>query len=438
MGTVTLASGGRDVSFSSYLNGSTDESFVLKLAESNGSPRKKAEDGEIGVFGAEKYFSGGMDHHDKEMPRRGRRMSLNQNEEGFGFESFDPMIKPKIIQPRTPSLISETSNFMRSESSWVDSQSALTTSVLRNPPRNKTKMTSRKSLLASLRCKCSCSDKNSVETTDEHMITKDKSSITKEPAGPEVIHVGHRIANRRSESQRMSRESIGMQREKCFAFPLANSGNPRNSMEIFGSPILEKGHKHCLSLERRNSMLSWDWEATPRALLLEDPGISNDTAESDASSDLFEIESLSSRVTMTPFLAHQESDNNNNMMSGCVTPTTCYAPSEASIEWSVVTGTGSVADYSVMSDCDDLRPPVFISSSTSSHVKSASKEVKIPRPMTILSGCKNDKAVRVAGEEAYIRNDKAISEPRRDQYHRAAAFPPIVKDKLRTRDYTVH
>lgn len=488
MAMVTLTSGCnnfshsdnhlRDVSFSSYVNG-TDEPFVLKLAESNGSlstittspqerlylGRKKAEDGEIGVFGAEKYFNGGMDEGKpsiankirgmNETPRlanknggtneeksltasKSARRCQHQNEEGVGFEA----IKPKI-QPGTPSMISESS-FMRSESSW-DSQSALLTSVLRNPPRNKTKMTPGKSLLASLCCKCSCSDKNSVETDEyvgENRSNKgascggvDGEAITKEPikTGREPIDLVQ-INKQRSESwgkeamhhKKFNELGIGLHRENCFTLPVAKSGagnlavklqlgegegrKPRKSLEIFGSPILQKGHKS-LSLERRLTMLSW--EATPR---VEEPGINNDT-ESDASSDLFEIESLSSRVA--PFLARQESDG----MSGCITPTTCYAPSEASIEWSVVTA--SVADYSVMSDSDEQRPPSITSSKPAftsiTPTKTASKEVK-RRPPSILSGCKNDKAVRVAGD-AYMTNDKAISDPRGRP--RSSAFVPM-------------
>ncbi|CAB4264614.1 unnamed protein product [Prunus armeniaca] len=60
--------------------------------------------------------------------------------------------------------------------------------------------------------------------------------------------------------------------------------------------------------------------------------IYHNESDSDASSDLFEIESLTGKAN--PFLARQASDA---ATSGCMTPTTCYAPSEASIEWSVVT-----------------------------------------------------------------------------------------------------
>lgn len=472
-----------DASFSSYVNGN-DESFLLKLSGTTGSlgtitsspqerlymGRKKAEDGEIGVFGAEKYFNGGMDEGNpsiagkirgaNEPPRDpnkniggtheenrvaaskcASRRCLHQNEEGVGF---DP-IKPRI-QQGAPSVVSESS-FMRSESSW-DSQSALLTNVLRNPHRNKTKMTPGKSLFASLRSKCSCSDKNSVETDGYAAENKSNKggaccggvhaeAITKEPTktGQELLDLVQ-INKPRAEcwgkeamhQKKFKELGIGQPRENCFAFPIANSGTgnmavklqlgeeeegkPRKSLEIFGSPILEKGHKS-LNLERRLTMLSW--EATPR---VEDPGINSDSESTDASSDLFEIESLSSRVA--PFLARQESD----AMSGRITPTTSYAPSEASIEWSVMTA--SVADYSVMSDCEEQRPPSIASSkpvfTNTSPAKAASKEVK-RRPPSILSGCKNDKAVRVA-EDAYITHfDKAIPDPR--GRNRSVAFIPV-------------
>ncbi|MCI01260.1 protein PHYTOCHROME KINASE SUBSTRATE 1, partial [Trifolium medium] len=68
----------------------------------------------------------------------------------------------------------------------------------------------------------------------------------------------------------------------------------------------------------------------------------NDDAASDASSDLFEIESLKGKSSNN-FLTRQTSD----AASSCVSPNN-YAPSEASIEWSVVT-----ASAAVMSDCED-------------------------------------------------------------------------------------
>ena len=98
-------------------------------------------------------------------------------------------------------------------------------------------------------------------------------------------------------------------------------------------------------------MLSWD--ATPKVETENSKGNNNDT-ESDASSDLFEIESLTGKAN--PFLARHASD----AASGCVTPTTCYAPSEASVEWSVVTA--SAADFSVMSDYEELRPSITLQS----------------------------------------------------------------------------
>ncbi|CAH2045686.1 unnamed protein product [Thlaspi arvense] len=59
---------------------------------------------------------------------------------------------------------------------------------------------------------------------------------------------------------------------------------------------------------------------------------------SDSSSDLFEIENLTGKLK--PCLTRQGSD--------AASPTR-YAPSEVSIEWSIVTA--SAADFSVMSEC---------------------------------------------------------------------------------------
>lgn len=64
-------------------------------------------------------------------------------------------------------------------------------------------------------------------------------------------------------------------------------------------------------------------------------------SDTDSSSDLFELEDFTSKEN--PFLFRNMSDS---------TMPTAYAPSEASIEWSVVTA--SVADFPMTSDFDEL------------------------------------------------------------------------------------
>ncbi|CAH8383420.1 unnamed protein product [Eruca vesicaria subsp. sativa] len=67
---------------------------------------------------------------------------------------------------------------------------------------------------------------------------------------------------------------------------------------------------------------------------------------SDTSSDLFEIDNLTGKPK--PFLERQVNDSISRQGSDSIS-STCYAPSEVSIEWSIVTA--SAADFSVMSEC---------------------------------------------------------------------------------------
>ena len=143
-------------------------------------------------------------------------------------------------------------------------------------------------------------------------------------------------------------------------------------------------------------MLSWD--AIPRATdeeLIKNPSSSGPPSESyrddtgsDASSDLFEIECLSSTANPVVVGVGPRPPSPDN----CPIPTTCYAPSEASIEWSVVTA--SAADFSVISDSEDQR-----STLTASFAQPPKRASATPKPRPgILPGCKSQKAVRVAEE----------------------------------------
>ncbi|XP_050277081.1 protein PHYTOCHROME KINASE SUBSTRATE 1-like [Quercus robur] len=443
----------RDASFSSYLNGS-EEIFIRKLAESSGSlvpvitteeqqtqmGTKKEDEEEIGVFGAEKYFNGVMDDESASTASMSSaRKYQHKKEEGdeIGTRKYK-------VQPQTPSV--------HSESSW-NSQSALLQVGLKNPSRTKAEKVRRKRILAIL---CKCSDKDAVEIREQvGEISFNKSATPsvvqgkankREPRKTELelvdavqVHTPH-LDNKVEEemhSHELDELGIGLNRENCFTFPTLNSGVgtmpikcqvqeelekiPRKSLEVFGSPVLERRNKS-LSLERRLTMLSWD--AAPR---VEDhefsvpSGVNYNDTESDASSDLFEIESLTGKAN--PFLARQASD----ATSGCVTPTTCYAPSEASIEWSVVTA--SAADVSVMSDCEELRPTKTVSSAIIDAKTKTNKEIQ-KRRSGILLGCKSHKAVRVAGD-AYKTIEKANVYP---QMQRSLdSFTPVTRFQAETK-----
>ncbi|XP_041013359.1 protein PHYTOCHROME KINASE SUBSTRATE 1-like [Juglans microcarpa x Juglans regia] len=467
----TLSSGNnsnlRDASFSSYLN-STEESFVRKLAaESSGNlipimsteekrthvGRIKEEDEEIGVFGAEKYFKGGMDEDSPRTASMSARKYLYKNDERI---DIDP--KKNRIQSATPSV--------QSESSW-NSQSALLQNGVRNPSKGNTNKALGKKILAGLGC--SCSDKESVEVkehgTGEISFNKSATSnglegkvTTREPrkAGLDQ-HLVDAVQVHKPRLEYKDKEEMhcpkteklgaGLNRENCFTFPSSNSGagilpnklqfqeqeeeQPRKSIDVFGSPVMGRRNKS-LGIERRLTMLSWD--ATPRREEIEFSVPSrrtyNDT-DSDASSDLFEIESIAGKAN--PFLARQTTD----VASGCATPTTCYAPSEASIEWSVVTA--SAADFSVMSDCEELRSrtmtsPRKLDVSAIPYGKTKSNKDMQRRRSGILLGCKSQKAVNVAEDHAYRPNEKADVYPQ--TRHRSDSFIPVTrKSEIRSASF---
>ncbi|XP_022775786.1 protein PHYTOCHROME KINASE SUBSTRATE 1-like [Durio zibethinus] len=425
----------RDASFSTQLGGA-EENYVRKLSESSldlshkianqdehrYSGRKKEEDGEIGVFGAEKYFNGGIDVDSPRITKIDAKKLECVKDEGVNLEPIKP-----VMHQATPSV--------RSESSW-NSQNALLQSVTRNPPRAKPSKVNGKSFLSGLAgCKCYCSDRNSVDTEEVQV-----GEISfKRPANGEVVKGKQ---NKTAAASKASLDQVNKPpaepriKEDLFTFPTMNSTvgiRPlkvplqgevdeigRKSLEVFGSPVFERRNKS-LNLHRRLKMLSWD--ATPKVdqETENSKGNYNDT-ESDASSDLFEIESLTGKANS--FLARRASD----AASGCVTPTTCYAPSEASIEWSVVTA--SAADFSVMSDYEELRPSITLSSPTKSFLTTTNaktennKEFQSRRSSGLL-GCNSQKAVKVAGD-AHITNEKTGFDPRMrrvsDSYMPATRF----------------
>ncbi|KAG2707201.1 hypothetical protein I3760_05G137400 [Carya illinoinensis] len=445
----TLSSGNnsnlRDASFSSYLNG-TEESFVRKFAaESSGNlipimsteeqrthvGRIKKEDEEIGVFGAEKYFKGGMDEDSPRTASMSARKYLYKNDERI---DIDP--KKYRIQSGTPSV--------QSESSW-NSQSLLLQNGVRNPSKGNTNKARGKKILAGLGCPCS--DKESVEIKEHGTgeISSNKSATsnglegkvnTREPKKTKpCLEYKDKEEMHCPKTEKLG---AGLNRENCFAFPSLNSGTaiqanklqfqeqeeeqPRKSIDVFGSPVMGRRNKS-LGIERRLTMLSWD--ATPRMEEIEFSLPSrrtyNDT-DSDASSDLFEIESIAGKSN--PFRARQTID----AASGCVTPTTCYAPSEASIEWSVVTA--SAADFSVMSDCEEPRSrtttsPRKLDVSAIPYGKTKSNKVMQRRRSGILLGCKSQKAVNVAEDHAYRPNEKADVYPQ--TRHRSDSFIPVTR-----------
>ncbi|KAK9066539.1 hypothetical protein SSX86_013862 [Deinandra increscens subsp. villosa] len=180
-----------------------------------------------------------------------------------------------------------------------------------------------------------------------------------------------------------------IKKEDPFAFPVMNrvpttnersvEELPRVSIEVFGSGTINKSDI-ARNLVRKMSILTWD--AIPNR---KEESVVCDDMASEASSDLFEIENISRTTGWQP------------SESSCMSPSTQYAPSEASIEWSVVTA--SAAEFSTGYD-----------ERHNTRAKSKSK-IEVPKRSQRkadngLLGCKSFKSVKVV-EPVCRTNDKS-------------------------------
>ncbi|KAI3816687.1 hypothetical protein L1987_16390 [Smallanthus sonchifolius] len=359
------------VSFSYTNEHVTEERFMQKIM------KNKVEDDELGIFGAEKYFKGVIDEERLRTSNNGVRCGSNRPQEKHEEPEPEPCPMPK---PKTLSSV-------HSESSW-DSRRGLLVGKGPNG-NNRSKKTSVKSLLASLGC--NCSDKGSVKITEAKQPVKGGDSGQKP----------------KSLSSKRADEDVTIKREDCFTFPVLNPSMANVKYPGLPKTIREQeleqeqeGVKF-VSLEKKLTMLNWDG-STPRPEILDISrnGGQDDTG-SDGSSDLFEIESFSTNENNL-FLAGQAIENN------------IYAPSEASVDWSVATA--SVADFSTPENL------------------TVSKNVK---GSGILSGCTSLKAVRISGDEHSMTSGGKVavivSPARREWCNRLDSATPVAKIQADTK-----
>nr|AAT38801.1 Putative phytochrome kinase substrate 1, identical [Solanum demissum] len=415
--TKSTSSNLHDPSFSSYMINNTEETIVLNL-ESSRDLNKKVDDGEIDIFSAEKYFNEGVDE----------KNNVTQNKHKIHDDQpvADIVSLQQKIRPLTPNI--------HSESSW-NSRSAFLQKVSINhhyqhqhhqPPRpTKTNNKSYgKKFLARFGCNCYCKDKNSVEIDDQLREKSFKSKSKQNTIKTRTIEANHQNLHFKKIDEL---GVLGLKSDERFTVPVfdpkggiqmqkeTEEEESRKSLEVFGFPITEK-ERSKMSLEKNIGMLTWD-AIVPKAEEIDiiNVGASSngtyeeDYAESDASSDLFEIESFPSNNTANPSLVRQGSDS----MS-------CYAPSEVSIDWSVVTA--SAADFSIMSDIEEVKIPSIRTTSNSNRSVSQNGRDKAKRRSGILLGCNSHKAVGVVGD-AYKVSEKSSIEMHQRSFK---TYEPII------------
>ncbi|XP_073280957.1 protein PHYTOCHROME KINASE SUBSTRATE 2-like [Primulina huaijiensis] len=385
--TLTPSNGSsarRGASFSSYLN-ENEENFVLTL-----SGRKKAEYREIDVFDAHKYFNEGTNQTCKIVKKE--LLYVDQGKKDDPFELLSVKTRRWTSFPST-----------RSESrckSSCNSRSRLMHCVSRNQEPGK--MNKRITFLDII--SCSCIGKGSNDISDcvvENWNSRPEEKIRDQ--GVKNSESGRNFVKSDEPGFRLNSDSH-------FSFPVfsPNPGNhdeegnnKRKSLEVFGSPELDD-RIYFSGLEKKFNMFAWN-AITPGRVenLIKIPPISGaidfdetrpESDHRDASSETFEIESMP-KNNRGLFLSRQGSDFPSGQND--------YAPSEASVEWSVITT--SAADFSALSDSDDAKSTISTTHKISKKVKNSSS--------SFLSGCKNQKAVGVAGN-VHKLNTKAYSNAR--------------------------
>ncbi|KZV17968.1 protein PHYTOCHROME KINASE SUBSTRATE 2 [Dorcoceras hygrometricum] len=362
--TLTTPSNGRnarrDASFSSYLS-ENEENFVLTL-----SGRKKTEDKEIDVFDAHRYFNeAGTNQASKIVKKDFPYVDLGKKD-----DAFDLSVKTRRWTS-SPSILSESSC-----KSSCNSRNRLMHGVSRNQQPGK--MNKRITFLDIIGCSCIGKDSN------------DSHDYVVENQKPENCNC-----------VKCDEPGLRLNSDSHFSFPVfgPNPGNheedgtnKRKSLEVFGSPELDD-MIYSRGLEKKFNMFAWNDVSSGRVVnRIKIPPISGGIdwgidldesfRESDASLETFETDSIpkSGGVSLSRLQG-----------LGSLSGRRFYAPSEASVEWSVITA--SAADFSALSDSDGFTSASHIK--TGKKVKNSSSIVETPK--LFLSGCKNQKSVRVAG-----------------------------------------
>ncbi|XP_073138825.1 protein PHYTOCHROME KINASE SUBSTRATE 1-like [Henckelia pumila] len=368
----------RDASFSSYLN-ENEESFVLSL-----SGRKKTEDKEIDVFDAHKYFNEGTNQTCKIVKNLKNFPYVDQGRKDDPFE---------FLSVKTRRWTSSRS--VRSESSCKSSCNSRSRLMHGTVSRNQQpgKMNKRITFLDVISCSCIGKDSNDIH---DYVAENWKSG-----PGDKSRDLGGKNSESGHNCVKSDEPGLRLNSDNHFSFPVfspnyeEDGNNKRKSLEVFGSPELDD-RIYSRGLEKKFNMFAWNAVSPGRAVnQIKIPPISGGIdfdetrgeSDSDASSETFETESMPKNRGLS--LSRQGSDS----LSG----RNYYAPSEASAEWSVITA--SAADFSALSDSDDAESTASAARKPGKKVKnSSSTNAESPKVGSIfLSGCKNQKAVRVAG-----------------------------------------
>ncbi|XP_052177023.1 protein PHYTOCHROME KINASE SUBSTRATE 4 [Diospyros lotus] len=357
----------KDASFSSYLRPET----AAAAQEDAGCMADDSD--QISVFDAENYFS---ETNEKKSKRSG---ISSVNLDGFSmvsrpssassFDGYGRNFRPHSFHA-TPTASSEAS--WNSQTGLLSNPPGAIAVSLRDHPgdRQKIKGGSRLAVTWFSRRRCPCSGKKSVEVEEKIAETSRSPSVShsrkqsQSQKHSEVVDRPEKIVpNLRRISSSQSPFPSGISHQNGFSFPILDQSSkmvkkainpiaspedpPRESLEVFQPPSME-----VQALDRR----AFGFPVSPMSRVT----ATDDDVASDASSDLFEIESFSTQPSSSnPLFRRRDSldeaatfnprklaasalsrDSLDEPATPSVAATECYEPSEASIDWSVTTAEG--------------------------------------------------------------------------------------------------
>ncbi|KAK4377858.1 hypothetical protein RND71_004154 [Anisodus tanguticus] len=194
-----------------------------------------------------------------------------------------------------------------------------------------------------------------------------------------------------------------------FSFPILNNSTqaklgikPPPTRSILISPILEDPARDSLEVFQPSSRKSTE---TDQRCNFPFPGspisrvtATDDDVASDASSDLFEIESFSTSIATSSCPLYRQRNSLDEPGTPSIAATECYAPSEVSIDWSVTTAEGfdraSVTNFSTISELDNVSNIKLFGGSGVSTAATSGGEGGKWKGSGLLS-CRHEKAVNV-------------------------------------------
>ncbi|CAK8542982.1 unnamed protein product [Lathyrus sativus] len=382
----------RDASFSSYLN--PQKPNTRQPNNHNHNHHRTLEDptSELSIFDAHKYFNELTNNENiQKVSISSNNINNNSRVSPVMVNVNNETLTENIVIPdntrysSASSTVDSYSNIRNyrarsfhtatptasSEASWNSQQGLLSHPAgaisvnIKNPSspnpnnNNNTFRTSLSKPIWLLRRKCPCTGKKSVQVREKKSTELPKNTIkipspvSPSPSPPPPPPMNNWINNNVDQTPTLVTKSqrfqpvvttVRVPYTEGFTFPVLNPNSSSTTAKLKNGVVSDDPPRESLEVFRPPDELNVDMKSLnfpfppPMSRIIIDDG----DAASDASSDLFEIESFSTATQSSYAASAYRRNSRDSFDEGSVTTamTECYEPSEGSIEWSVTTADG--------------------------------------------------------------------------------------------------